>query len=277
MKLFLDSANIEEIEKAYSLGIIDGVTTNPSLIKKAYNEHKKSKGKKKFSMEEYIIQILSIAKGTPVSLEVTKTGYDDMVEEGISLYQRFNPVANNAVIKIPVNTSLTGKTKTSDGIRAIKTLSQNKIPVNCTLVFTPEQALMAAKAGAIMVSPFVGRVDDYIRTQHGIGFEKSDYFPQEGIIKSGAHVQDNGIVSGVDLIKQIVAIFKNYGLKTQVLAASIRNQRQLREVAVAGAHIATMPFEVLQQALNHAKTIEGMKTFTDDVISEYAKLATKRK
>ena len=270
MKLFIDSASLEEVEKAYSIGIIDGVTTNPSLIKQALDELKKKK--RKTDLTNYINELLATAKGTPVSLEVTKSDAESMIEEGTSLYHKFNPIANNVCIKIPINTSLTGKAKNTEGLRAIKALSQARIPVNATLVFTPEQALMAAKAGAKYVSIFVGRVDDYIRNQHGIGFEKGDYFPAEGIRKGDAHVQDNGIVSGIDVLAKSCQIFRLYGLKSEILAASIRNSRQLREAALAGSHIATLPFEVLQSALVHPKTIEGVKHFTEDVPFEYAKL-----
>ena len=151
------------------------------------------------------------------------------------------------------------------------------MPVNVTLVFTPEQALIAAKAGATYVSLFAGRVDDYIREQHNIGFEKGDYWPEDGIIKDNRHIQDNGILSGAYLVKQTVLIFTRYNLKTQVLASSIRNPRQLREVAIAGAHIATVPFDVLQASLVHPKTIEGVKKFSDDVPPEYARVAQSRK
>ena len=275
MKLFIDSADIDEIERAYASGIVDGVTTNPSLLKSALALHKK--GSKKINLEEYLIDILTIAKNTPVSLEVTKTDYEGMLKEGMALYNRFNPISNNVVIKIPINSSLTGKTKTTDGLRAIRALAQARIPVNCTLVFTPEQALLAAKAGATYVSIFAGRIDDYIRTQHGIGFEKPDYYPAEGYVHAGKHLQDNGILSGVDVVKQSVAIIKSYGLKAQILAASIRNAHQFREIAAAGAHVATIPPEVFASLLNHTKTIEGVKQFADDAPADYARLAVDKK
>jgi transaldolase len=275
VKLFIDSADIDEIERAYASGIIDGVTTNPSLLKQALALHKK--GSKKINLEEYLIDILTVAKNTPVSLEVTKTDFEGMVKEGAALYNRFNPIANNVVIKIPINTSLTGKTKTTDGLRAIKALAQARIPVNCTLVFTPEQALMAAKAGATYVSIFAGRIDDYIRSQHGIGFEKPDYYPAEGYVHAGKHLQDNGILSGVDVVKQTVALFKQFNMKAQVLAASVRNTRQLRECAAVGSHVATVPPEILNNALNHVKTMEGVKQFSDDAPADYARLANDKK
>src|SRR3989344_2395173 len=243
MKLFIDTASLEEIEKAYASGLVDGVTTNPSLLKKALDELKKKK--RKLDMTTYLTEILTLAKGTPVSLEVASTDADDMIEEAQALYNRFNPIANNVVIKIPINTSMTGKAKNTEGLRAVRALVQARIPVNVTLVFTPEQALLAAKAGATYVSLFVGRIDDYIREQHGIGFEKADYFPAEGIRKGDIRIQDNGIVSGVDMVAKCVAIIKNYNFKAQILAASIRNTRQLREIALVGAHIATAPFEIL--------------------------------
>lgn len=271
MKIFIDSARIDEIEKAYSYGIIDGVTTNPSLLKKAVDKLQESG--EKITIAGYLKRILKTAKGTPVSLEVTEVKQDKMIEQGKKLYKMFNPVANNVYIKIPVNPSFPGEEgREFEGIQAIKTLSKAGIPVNCTLVFTPEQALLAAKAGAKFVSPFAGRIDDYIRINNNISFQKSDYFPAEGWDKNGEILEDNGILSGIDLVSQIVEIFSIYDLKTEVLAASIRNPRQVREAALAGADIATLPFGVTIQLLVHYKTQEGMKKFTDDVVPEYADL-----
>ncbi|MBI2450482.1 MAG: transaldolase [Candidatus Nealsonbacteria bacterium] len=263
MKIFIDSANLEEIEKAYSSGILDGITTNPSLIKKAME------GKSNIDMENHIKRILQVAKGTRVSLEVTEFTYDKMVEQGRKLFKMFNPVAKNVYIKIPANPSFEGeKNREFEGLRAIKTLSGEGIPINCTLIFTPEQALLAAKAGAKIVSPFAGRVDDYIRTLSNISFNKSDYFTAEG----RDSLNDNGIVSGIDLVRQIVDIFKRYNIKAEVLAASIRNARQAREAALAGADIVTLPFDVIKELMSHYKTKEGMKSFTDDAIPEYIEL-----
>jgi transaldolase len=267
MKIFIDTAKLEEIEQAYSLGILDGVTTNPSLIKKTIA------GLKGQTMESYIKKILRVARGTPVSLEVIGTTFRDMVAEGKRLFKMFNAVAKNVVVKIPVNPSFEENSETVfDGIKAIKELSKAKIPVNCTLIFTPEQALMAAKAGAKFVSPFAGRVDDYIRSQNSIPFGKEDYFPAKGWSKHGKVLEDNGIVSGVDLIRQCAEIFRAYRISSEVIAASIRNPRQLRECALAGADIATAPFGVIMGSLAHYKTMEGMKKFTQDIVPEYASL-----
>ncbi|MFH1780676.1 MAG: transaldolase family protein [Candidatus Nealsonbacteria bacterium] len=267
MKIFIDSAKISEIEDAYSSGILDGVTTNPSLIKKAVQDLKK-KGEQ-VDMEDYIKKILKTAKGTSVSLEVTEFTYGKMVQQGKALFEKFNPISKNVYIKIPINTSFEGeKSRDFDGLRAIKTLTSQGIPVNCTLIFTPEQALLAAKAGAKIVSPFAGRIDDYLRDSGNITYSKPDYFSQEG----RGNLNDNGIVSGIDLIRKIVEIFKNYQIKTEVLAASIRNTRQVREAALAGADIATLPIEIIKELLSHYKTREGMKTFTEDAILEYVTL-----
>jgi transaldolase len=185
----------------------------------------------------------------------------------------FNPVANNVCIKIPVNPSFPKETgREFEGIKTIKTLSKAGIPVNCTLIFTPEQALLAAKAGASYVSPFAGRIDDYIRNNNNITFKKTDYFPSEGWEKDGEILDDNGIVSGIDLVEQISEIFSIYDISTEIISASIRNQRQVRESAFAGADIATLPYSVIMQLLVHYKTEEGMKKFTDDIVPEYADL-----
>ena len=252
--------------------MLDGVTTNPSLIKKSVEEAK-NKGKNT-DLKEYINKILLLAKGFPVSLEVIGISSEDMVKEGIKLYDLFNSIAGNVYVKIPVNPSLeNGSGNNFNGIKAIKELSQMNIPVNCTLIFTPEQALIAAKNGAKFVSPFVGRIDDYIRSKNNIDYKKSDYFPAEGIRLDGKLLEDNGIVSGVDLIRQTAEIFKNYNIKdTLILAASLRNARQVREVALAGADIATIPFNVIEELLEHFKTREGVKAFMEDIIQEYRDL-----
>mgnify|MGYP003974166803 CR=1 FL=1 len=272
MKIFIDSAKLDEIKQAYSTGIIDGVTTNPSLIKKAVDQLKKEG--QKIDLTSYIKKILKVAKGTPVSLEVTETTYGGMVKQGLRLYKKFNKVAKNVYIKIPVNPSFDDKPN-MDGIRAIKTLSKKGIPINCTLIFTPEQALLAAKAGARFVSPFAGRVEDYIRVNNKIKFEKTDYFPQSGLIKKNKLLDDNGIISGIDLIQQIVEIFKKQNIRSEVLAASLRSPRHMREAAVVGADIATLPFDAIQHLLTHYKSQEGMKSFTKDIVPEYTNLTKK--
>lgn len=267
MKIFLDSADIDDITEAKSYGILDGVTTNPSLIKKAAEKHKIK------DLETYIKRLLKICKGVPVSLEVIGSNYEDMVKEGKILFKKFNSVSKNVYVKIPVNPCME-KTcnNSSDGIKAIRELSRLKIPVNCTLIFTPEQSLLAAKAGAKFVSPFAGREDDYIREMNRMKFNKEDYFPKDGFKKNKKLLDDNGIVSGVDLIKKTSEIFKKERTKTLILAASIRNQRQFREVEVAGADIATVPLSVIRRLFRHPKTLEGMKKFTKDVVPEYSKI-----
>lgn len=269
MKIFIDSADLMEIKSAYNFGIINGVTTNPSLIKKAVQ----ISSNKKMTMQAYIETILKIAKGTPVSLEVTEYSAEKMIQQGIKLFEIFNKVANNVVIKIPINPTFSqNKNKDFDGIKVIKSLSDKKIPVNCTLIFTPEQALLAAKAGATFVSPFVGRIDDLIRTKNRINYDKSDYFPKEGWIKDYKYIDDNGVLSGIDLVEQIRVIYDNFQIKTELLAASLRNVRQVREAALAGADAATIPYNVINELLYHSKTEEGMKNFTKDIVKEYEEL-----
>ena len=270
MQIFVDSADLDHITQARTYGVLDGVTTNPSLLKKAVDKLQ-AKGEK-IDIQGYIEKILKVAEGCPVSLEVIGTDYEQMVKEGRTLYKTFNPVANNVYVKIPVDPSFSRDSdKHFDGLKAIKTLSDEGIPINCTLIFTPEQALLAAKAGAAIVSPFAGRVDDFLRSENNLPFEKTDYFPAEGLLE-GEVLEDNGVVSGIDLVQQCVEILNNYNLDTQVLAASLRNTRQTREAALAGAHIATLPFQVISELLTHDKTIEGMEKFTKDIVPEYAQL-----
>lgn len=274
MKIFIDSADLDEIKEVYAWGVADGITTNPSLLRKAV-EKRTQKGEI-LDIKTYLQHILKIAKSTKVSLEVTELNAAGMIEQGRKLYALFNPIARNVYIKIPINPAFKNEDTTHfDGIQAIKTLTKMKIPVNCTLIFTPEQALLAAKAGARIISPFAGRIDDYLRVFQGFKFDKAEYYPASGRMGKDGILNDNGIVSGIDLVRQCVQILKNYNYKTEVLAASLRNPRQVREAALVGAHIGTLPFEVIKEMLKHYKTYEGMETFTVDVVQEYADLTTK--
>ena len=301
MKIFIDTANLDEIRKALSWGIVDGVTTNPSLIKRAVDQVKKEE--RRIDIESYIKEIcLAAGEERPVSLEVISLRTQEMIEEAKLLYRKFNPLAGNVVIKIPINTyTRIGGVSHYEGLKAIIHLSREEIPVNTTLIMSPEQALLAAKAGARYASPFAGRVDDYIRKKLAIQFEKQDYFNFELIQKIAEDKltrfmhsssekdaasfylderikewkdlgKDNGISSGVHLVEEIVNIYQNYQIKTEVIAASIRNSRQVREVALAGAHIATIPFNVIKEMIQHPKTVEGIETFSRDVVPEYRDL-----
>lgn len=209
MKLFIDTANINEIKEAYSWGIICGVTTNPSLIAKEGRDFK-----------EVVNEICSIVDG-PISAEVISLKAEGMIEEARDLAK----IHKNIVIKIPM---------TAEGLKAVSVLSKEGIKTNVTLIFSAAQALLAAKAGATYVSPFVGRLDD-------IG------------------------QNGIELIKEIVQIFKNYSdIKTEIIAASIRHPIHVIEAAKAGAHIATVPFKVLEQMTKHALTDVGIERFLKD-------------
>ncbi len=272
MQIFIDTANIDEIKEAFLWGIIDGVTTNPSLIKKAVNFYK-DKGKI-FTMESYIKDLLLVAgEGHPVSLEVIGNTKKMMYHEAKILFEKFNNIAGNVVIKIPVNPE-TDENGINDfnGLKVIKLLSNEGIAVNATLVMNPTQALLAAKAGAKYVSPFAGRIDDFLRIKNDILFNKTDYYPGEGLTFNDKLIDDNGIVSGVDLIASILDIFGNYTFDTKVLAASIRNARQVRELAEVGADVATIPFKIIKGMVVHPKTREGMAKFVQDTVPEYKEL-----
>ena len=301
MKVFIDTAKLDEIKEACSWGIVGGVTTNPSLIKKAVDALKAKS--ENIEMEAYIKQICeTVGEGKPVSLEVISLTRGKMIEEAEILYHKFNKIAGNVVIKIPINT-YNGEDTTSDydGLKVISELSRKDIPVNVTLIMSSEQALLAAKAGAKYASPFAGRIDDYIRKNLDIKFEKQDYFdfclmeaigeqrfyeriedtshksPQsvyldQKIRKCIDFAQDKGIGSGVGLVKSIMKIYRNFNMKTEVIAASIRNARQAREMAEAGADIATIPFSIIKEMIAHPKTAEGIKSFVADVVPEYSAL-----
>jgi len=208
MKFFIDTANVKEIREAASLGIVDGVTTNPSLIAKEGRDFK-----------QVIHEICSIVDG-PISAEAVSLEADKMVAEGEDLAK----IHKNVVVKLPM---------TRDGLKATKVLADKGIKVNMTLVFSPTQALLAAKVGAAYVSPFVGRLDDI-----------SHY--------------------GMDLVRQIMAIYNNYGFGTEVIVASVRNPLHVVDAALAGAHIATIPFSVIDQMTKHPLTDIGIEKFLAD-------------
>jgi transaldolase len=208
LKIFLDTANLDELKKGASWGIVDGVTTNPSLIAK--------EGK---PLAEQIRRICDIVDGD-ISAEVVSTEAPKMIKEGVELAK----IHKNVVVKCPL---------TRDGIQATKALSSEGLRVNVTLCFSPAQALLAAKAGAYIISPFVGRLDD-------IGW------------------------TGMELIHSIVQIYGNYDFKTQILAASLRSPTHIVDASMAGAHIGTMPFKVLDMLFNHPLTDKGLEQFLKD-------------
>jgi transaldolase len=217
MKFFLDTANIDEIRNAVEYGLIDGVTTNPSLVSKESR-----------SFKDILLEITQIVDG-PISAEVVSMDAAGMLREAYDLAK----LHQNIVIKIPM---------IKEGMKALKQLAKDEIKTNVTLIFSPNQALVAAKLGATYVSPFVGRLDDI------------------------SHV-------GMDLIADLVQIFDNYKFPTQILAASCRNPLHIREAALLGAHVATMPFTVLEQLLKHPLTDIGLERFLKD----WAKVAPANK
>lgn len=208
MKFFIDTANIDEIRKANELGVIDGVTTNPSLIAK--------EGRQPITLLKEICRIVN----GPISAEAVSMKADDMIKEAKALAR----IHKNIVVKIPM---------TSDGLKAVKKLSADGIKTNVTLIFSPSQALLAAKAGATYVSPFVGRLDDI------------------------SH-------NGMSLVADILEIFDNYMFNTEVIVASIRNPLHVVEAAKMGAHIATIPYSVIIQLTKHPLTDIGIEKFLKD-------------
>jgi transaldolase len=208
MKFFIDTANIEEIREAYDLGILAGVTTNPSLV-----------AKEGVSFHDRLKEITSFVPGS-VSAEVIGLTYDEMIKEGLELAK----IAPNITVKVPM---------TTEGLKAVKTFSEKGIETNVTLVFSSNQALLAARAGATYVSPFLGRLDD-------IG-------------------QD-----GLELVSEIAEIFAIHELPTQIIAASIRHPQHVTQAALRGAHIATIPLKVIQQLTQHPLTNIGIEKFLAD-------------
>lgn len=208
MKIFIDTANVDEIREAESWGILSGVTTNPSLIAKEGRD-----------FTQVVKEITSIVDG-PISAEVISLEHEGMIREALELVK----IHKNIVVKIPM---------TIEGLKAVNVLSKKGIKTNVTLIFSPAQALLAAKAGAAYVSPFVGRLDD-----------------------TG--------MDGMNLVEEIVRIFDNYGIETEIIAASIRHPIHVIQAALAGAHIATIPFKVLEQLTRHPQTDLGIEKFLKD-------------
>lgn len=209
MKFFIDTANPIEIKKAYEMGTIDGVTTNPTLISKENRD-----------FLSLIREINEIIQGLPINLEVVSSTSEGMVEEA----KRLSEIGENVVVKIPM---------TLEGLKAIKTLGREGIKTNTTLVFSPTQAILAAKAGATYVSPFIGRLDDISQV-------------------------------GMDLVDQIMRIYRNYHFTTQVIVASIRHPIHVVEAALLGADIATIPYKVIEQLVKHPLTEIGIEKFLED-------------
>jgi len=209
MKIFIDTANIEEIRNAWNMGVIDGVTTNPTLM-----------SKEKMKPEKIMEEIIKIVKGA-VSLEATHLESCDAIVKDA---EKLSKLSKNVVVKIPM---------TEEGMKAVKILSKKGIKTNVTLVFSANQALLAAKAGADYVSPFIGRLDD-------IGND------------------------GMQVVREIVQIYKNYNFKTQVIVASIRHPMHVVEAAKIGAHVATIPPNVIKKMFRHSLTDAGIKRFEED-------------
>lgn len=208
MDLYIDTASLDEIKQAAALGVLDGVTTNPSLI-----------AKEKVPYAKRLAEICEVVEG-PVSAEVISTDFEAMMKEG----RQHAKIADNIVVKLPC---------TVDGLKACKAFTDEGTKTNLTLCFQPLQALMVAKAGAFLVSPFIGRVDD-------VGED------------------------GMDLIQKIRQIYDNYGFETKLLAASIRHPKHLVDCALAGADVCTVPFSVIKQMLNHPLTDSGLEKFVAD-------------
>ena len=209
MKFFIDTANPKEIRKAYEMGVIDGVTTNPTLISKENRD-----------FESLIKEICEIIQGLPISLEVLSLQSQGMIEEA----RKLSKMGENIVVKIPMM---------GEGLKAIKILISEGIKTNTTLVFSPTQALLAAKAGTTYVSPFIGRLDDISQT-------------------------------GMDLIEQIMTIFNNYSFESQVIVSSIRHPVHVVEAALIGADVATIPYKVIEQLVRHPLTDIGIERFLED-------------
>ena len=208
MKFFIDTGDVGEVREAQAMGLLDGITTNPSLIAKSGRKYR-----------DVVVEMCEIVNG-PISAEVLSTNYDEMMVEA----REWHKVHKNIVVKLPLIT---------DGLKALRTCRSEGIRVNVTLCFSPNQALLAAKAGAGFISPFIGRLDDISET-------------------------------GMELIEKIVTIYNNYNYETEVLVASVRNPTHVVDAAMLGADVCTIPFAVLMQLVKHPLTDVGLKKFVED-------------
>lgn len=208
MKLFIDTADVGEIREAAAMGVLDGVTTNPSLVAKTGRKYR-----------DVVLEICEIVDG-PISAEVLGTRYEEIVDEG----RQWAKLHRNIVVKVPL---------ILDGLKAVRTLASEGIKTNVTLCFSPTQALLAAKAGATYISPFVGRLDDVSE-------------------------------DGMELVNQIVTIYRNYQFDTEVLVASVRHPMHVVQAALMGADVCTVPFKVIEQLVRHPLTDVGLKKFLED-------------
>jgi transaldolase len=208
VKFFIDTGDVAEIREAHAMGLVDGVTTNPSLVAKSGRKYR-----------DVVVEICELVNG-PISAEVLSTTYDEMMAEA----REWHKIHKNVVVKLPL---------TPDGLKGVRTCAQEGIRTNVTLCFSPNQALLAAKAGAAYISPFIGRLDDISET-------------------------------GMELVQKIVTIYENYAFKTEVLVASVRNPTHVVDAALIGAHICTIPFSVMLQLVKHPLTDVGLKKFVED-------------
>jgi transaldolase len=208
MKFFIDTGDVKEVREAHAMGLVDGITTNPSLIAKSGRKYK-----------DVVVEMCEIVQG-PISAEVLSVDYDGMMAEA----REWHKVHENIVVKLPL---------IAEGLKAVRTCTQEGIRTNVTLCFSPNQALMAAKAGASFISPFIGRLDDISET-------------------------------GMDLIQKIVTIYQNYQYDTEVLVASVRNPTHVVDAAMLGADVCTIPFNVMQQLIKHPLTDLGLQKFIED-------------
>jgi transaldolase len=208
MKFFIDTGDVREVREAHAMGLVDGITTNPSLIAKSGRKYK-----------DVVVEMCEIVNG-PISAEVVSTAYDTMMSEA----REWHKLHKNIVVKLPL---------IPDGLKAVRTCAEEGIRTNVTLCFSPNQALLAAKAGAGFISPFIGRLDDISET-------------------------------GMELIQKIVTIYQNYQYDTEVLVASVRNPTHVVDAALIGADVCTIPFSVLQQLIKHPLTDVGLAKFVED-------------
>ncbi len=208
MKFFIDTGDVKEVREAAAMGLVDGITTNPSLIAKSGRKYR-----------EVVVEMCELVNG-PISAEVLSTTYDEMMAEA----RDWHKLHKNIVVKLPL---------TQDGLKGVRTCTSEGIRTNVTLCFSPNQALLAAKAGASYISPFIGRLDDISET-------------------------------GMDLIQKIVTIYQNYDFATEVLVASVRNPTHVVDAALIGAHVCTIPYSVMQQLIKHPLTDLGLQKFVED-------------
>jgi len=271
MKLFLDSANIDEIKELNKYGLIYGVTTTVKSIKRYVQKEEED-----INLKKYMKSMLKINRKIPFFFDINDINKETFLKNGKNLYEELRKHymfirISNLYMNVPIDFSFS-YVPDFNGLRMIRNFKENKIPVNASLITKPEQALLAAEAGAKFVTINIGDVDDFIRKSSKVKFKENDYFPAQGLKKRGKVIEDEGIVSGIDLVYECVALFKERKNGCKIIVSDIRNSKQLREAMFTGADYVSAPYSLIKEGLHHDQTVKSLISYTRNVFEDYLNL-----